>query len=104
MTLDRPTPADLVVDTSAIIGILLGEPAKRRLARIIASTRGPLMSAGSVLEVLMVADGRAGAAGVAEAQRIIDEAGIVVMPVDGPTTIEAHRGGSASGRATTLPR
>ena len=91
MTFDRPSPADLVVDTSAVIGILLGEPAKRRLARIIASARGPLMSAGSVLEVLMVADGRAGAAGVAEAQRFIDQAGIVVIPVDGPTTIDAHR-------------
>jgi len=91
MTLDRPAPADLVVDSSALVSILLGEPAKSRLAEIIAGARGPLMSAGSVVEVLIVADGRAGAAGVAEARRIVDEAGIVVMPVDGPTALEAHR-------------
>ena len=90
MTIDRPAPADLVVDTSAIVSILLGDVATSRLAQIIAAARGPLMSAGSVLEVLMVADGRAGAAGVAEAQRIVDQAGIVVMPVDGPTAFEAH--------------
>ena len=38
----------------------------------------------------MVVDGRAGAAGVAEAQRIVDEAGIVVVPFDESTVLEAH--------------
>jgi ribonuclease VapC len=90
MTLHRPAPADLVVDTSAVVSILLDEPAKNRLAQFIAAARGPMMSAGSLLEVLIVTDERAGAAGVAEAQRVVDAAGIVVMPVDGPTAREAH--------------
>ena len=50
MTLDRPAPADLVVDTSAVVSILLGESFGDRLAQIIAAARGPLMSASSVLE------------------------------------------------------
>lgn len=90
MTIRRPAPADLVLDTSAVIAILLDEAAGSQVTRMLADAQGPIMSAANVVELLMVAEGRAGASGATTARNLLDDADVVVMPVDEPIATGAH--------------
>lgn len=90
MTIRRPAPADLVLDTSAVIAILLDEAAGSQVTRMLADAQGPIMSAANVVELLMVAEARAGASGATTARNLLDDADVVVMPVDEPIATGAH--------------
>lgn len=74
----------MVIDTSAIIAILLGEPEDAAFARMIASSSSRLMSAVSWVECSMVMGGRQGTAGLADLDRLIARARIELSPVQLP--------------------
>lgn len=71
----------MVIDTSAVIAILLGEPEDAAFARMISSASSRLMSAVSWVECSMVMGGRQGEAGLADLDRLITRARIELMPV-----------------------
>jgi len=72
----------MVIDTSAIIAILLKEPEAALLADMIESGTPRLLSAASLLEASMVIETRKGDAGGRELDLFIYRAGIEVVPVD----------------------
>lgn len=71
----------LVVDTSALVAVLLGEPERHDFHRVLLINRAP-MSVASVTELMLVMQGRLGAASIARADRAIDRYGIEVQPVE----------------------
>lgn len=82
MTVRRPAPADLVVDTSAVIAVLLGEPSSEAIIRALTSAAGALVSAASVAEIGIVAEARAGPRGGEHARDVLAAADVTVVPVD----------------------
>jgi ribonuclease VapC len=72
----------MVIDTSAVIAILLKEPEAALLADMIASGSPRLMSAASLLEASMVIETRKGEAGGRELDLFIYRTGIEIVPVD----------------------
>ena len=79
----------MVVDTSAIVALLLGEPAARAIAEHLAAAASPIMSAATVVELGIVAQARVGARGARGMERLLDEIGLDVMPIDGPAAERA---------------
>ena len=71
----------MIVDASAILAILFGEPGADRFAAAIASAHLPRMSAASLLEVTIVLESRGGPASGYELDALLQEAGILVEPV-----------------------
>jgi ribonuclease VapC len=90
VTLQRPARADLAIDTSAIMSMVLGEPSSRRVYDALARSEGPIVSAATVAELMMVAVGRRGASGAEDAQAILDLANVVTIPVDDQTVLIVH--------------
>jgi len=82
-TLARVAPVDLAVDTSALIGVLLGEPSRPHIVHELSLNRGLVVSAASLLEASMVILNRKGEAGQQELDGLCAEVGLVTMPVDG---------------------
>jgi ribonuclease VapC len=72
----------MVVETSALIAIFLGEPESDAFARSITESESRFISAVSKLEAGMVAIGRAGVAGQVRLDLIIRELDLVVVPFD----------------------
>ena len=72
----------MVIDTSAIIAILLREPDAPLFAEAIENGTPRLMSAATLLEASMVIETRKGEAGGQELDLFIYRAGIEVVPVD----------------------
>jgi ribonuclease VapC len=72
----------MVVETSALIAILLDEPECDAFARLIAESDNRLISAVSKLEAGIVATGRADLAGQRRLDQIIRELDLVVVPFD----------------------
>lgn len=72
----------MVIDTSAIIAILLGEPEAPELARAIEDASPRLLSAANLLETSMVIEARKGDAAGRELDLLLYRAGIDVVPVD----------------------
>lgn len=69
----------MVIDTSAIVAILFGEPEARRFARAIDRDTLRLMSAVSVLEAIMVLESELGEAGGRELDLLLHRAGIEIV-------------------------
>ena len=80
--LRRVAPVDLCVDTSALVSVLLGEPARAQIIDALSSNRGLVVSAASLLEASMVMMGRKGADGQAQLNGLCRDAGVITMPVD----------------------
>ncbi len=72
----------MVIDTSAIIAILFGEPEADDLIQVIAQSQEPRMSSFSVLEAGIVMQARKGEAGSRELDLFIQKAGIKIVPLD----------------------
>jgi ribonuclease VapC len=72
----------MVIDTSALIAILLDEPDFHRYLALIQKADRRLISAASLLEASMVLESRAGMAAGAELDLFIHDADIEVVPVD----------------------
>jgi ribonuclease VapC len=72
----------MVVDTSALIAILLREPEAIRFAQAIETASPRLLSAASLLEASMVIETRKGDAGGRELDLFLYRAGIEIVAVD----------------------
>lgn len=82
MTIERPPVDDVVVDTSAIIALLLDEPSAASIAARLAASGSPIMSAATLTELGIVAEARLGPDAAPGLHQLIDAAGIDVIPVD----------------------
>jgi ribonuclease VapC len=84
----------MVIDTSALMGLLLGEPSARAIANVLEQDPDPIISAATLVEAFIVAEARLGADGVLKLDQILREAGIGVEAVDhaaARSAIEAWR-------------
>ena len=88
----------IVVDSSALVAILLQEPAADMLLARAARAAGRLISAGTAVEVGMVVMARLGAAGVAELDALMAQLGIELVPVDASQVAIARDGFSRFGK------
>ena len=82
--LARPAAPDLVVDTSAMMAILLDEERATAVAGALRTARAPIISAATRVELSIVAAARADdpRAGADAALAVLDAADVVTMPVD----------------------
>ena len=71
----------MIVDSSALLAVLLREPDSERYEKAIATAPSCRMSAVNVLETSIVVEGRGGAAAGHELDAFLDRAGIEPAPV-----------------------
>jgi ribonuclease VapC len=71
---------ELIVDTSALVAILRGEPDANRLADALESADEALISTATLVELYAVADSRTAPAASMAVDRLITSAGIKVVP------------------------
>lgn len=72
----------IVVDTSALIAILLDESERRSFVDAIVDYGEPCMSAASYLEASLVIEAYSGAQGGRDIDDFIEDVGIRIVPVD----------------------
>ena len=72
----------MVIDSSALIAILLNEPERRSFNEKIEASAVRMISAGSLLETAMVIESRLGESGRQELDLFIQKASIKVMSFD----------------------
>ena len=71
----------MIVDTSALLAILFGEPDAGRYEEALASAVHPRMSAVALLEAAMVIESRGGAKAGQELDALLEKAAIELVPV-----------------------
>ena len=71
----------MVIDTSALIAILLGEPSTDRLVEAMEADRARLVSAATVVETSLVILGRFGELGDPQLDRLLRGIGAEIVPV-----------------------
>lgn len=71
----------MVIDTSALVAILLDEPERADLVAAIGAADGRCLSVASFVETSIVLHARSGVEAVRHLDRFIDRAGIEVAPV-----------------------
>ena len=71
----------MIVDSSALLAVLLREPDSERYETAIATAAGCRMSAVNLLETSIVVEGRGGAAAGHELDVFLDRAGIEPAPI-----------------------
>lgn len=72
----------MVIDTSALLAILLDEPERARFNAVIEAADSPLISVATLVEASIVVEARYGAEGARELDLLIDRAGIECISVD----------------------
>jgi ribonuclease VapC len=72
----------MVLDTSALIALLLGEPSAPRLAAAVQASPARHVSVASVLETALVMQARVGEQGDLEVDALLRELELDVVPVD----------------------
>lgn len=72
----------MVIDTSALLGILQEEPESRELIEAIADAESRLLSVASFVETSIVIEARHGAEGVRDLDLFLERAGIQLVAVD----------------------
>lgn len=73
----------MVIDTSALIAILLGEPESEALIVALASAGPRLLSSINALETAIVVEARKGPSGARELDLLIHAAGLEIVPFSG---------------------
>jgi ribonuclease VapC len=73
----------MVVDTSAVIAILLGEPGKEFFVRVLVDDPKKMISAFNALESAIVIEAKKGEAGGRELDLLIHRARIEIIPLNG---------------------
>jgi ribonuclease VapC len=77
-----PTPGSLVVDTSAAVAVILGEPGADELAAHLEGATSRLMSAATHVELGIVIETRLWPAGQDIVARFLRDARVEIVPVD----------------------
>lgn len=72
----------MVIDTSAILAILLEEPEARNFIQIISQDPRRLISSGTALELMIVIEARKGEAGGRELDLFLHHSKIAIVPFD----------------------
>lgn len=93
----------IVVDTSALVAIVLGEPERDALLARLRRSRRAFVSAASVVEARMVVFGRRGAAGVVLLDDLLRLPGFEIVPVGAADAQRAYEAFVAYGKGTGHP-
>lgn len=88
----------MIVDTSAVLAILLNEPERRTFNEAIEAAESRRMSAASFVEVSIVIESRFGAEGVRDLDLFLERAGIELTAVDVEQAQAARRAYSRFGK------
>jgi ribonuclease VapC len=88
----EPTSASLVVDTSAAVAVILGEPGSEELAARLEDAYARLMPAAIRVELGIVIEARLWPAGQDVVERFLRDAKIDVVPVDSDLAARAMSG------------
>ena len=88
----------MVVDSSAILSILLHESDARFFAKMLSVSPVNIMSAGNFLEVSIVIDNRRREIGLIDLDRLISAAGIDIVAVDRTQAVAARNAYRRYGR------
>lgn len=88
----------MVLDSSAVIALLLDEPDADSMRLAIADSAVRLMSAANLVEASLVIENRNGEAGGRELDLLISRLGIVIVPVDAEQAADARRAWRRYGR------
>jgi ribonuclease VapC len=88
----------LVVDTSALMAIVLGEPTAQRLAERLAASDEAIISAVTLVESTIVAEARLGPVGTVLVQSVLREANIRTVDVTAATALDAVEGWRSYGK------
>lgn len=72
----------MVIDTSALLAMLLDEPERRAFAQAIEAAERRALSAANFVEASMILEARYGAEGVRELDRLLAVADVEIVPVD----------------------
>jgi ribonuclease VapC len=84
----------MVIDTSALVAILLGEPDAEQFARALADAPVRLLSAVSRVELSFVVEGRKGETGRADVELLLRDGGfdiVSVTPQQAEIAVDAFR-------------
>lgn len=88
----------MVIDTSALLALLLDEPEADAFRMAIEDDPTRLVSAATLLEAAIVIEARKGPAGGRELELLMHAAGVVVVPVEVDQVAEARRAWRRFGR------
>ena len=88
----------MIIDTSALISILVGEPASVRLIAALEAASSRKISAASVAEASLVLLGRYGDAGEAQLDRLLQTLNAEIIPVDVSQVAAARDAAARYGR------
>src|SRR5947199_8286846 len=88
----------MVVDTSALLAILLDEPERRTFNEAIEAAESRMMSAATFVEASIVIESRFGAEGIRDLDLFVDRAGIGLAAVDSEQSHVARRALSRHGQ------
>lgn len=88
----------MVIDTSALLAILLDEPERRALNEAIEAAESRMMSAATFVEASIVIESRFGAEGIRDLDLFIERAGIGLAAVDAEQAHMARRAFSRFGK------
>ena len=88
----------MVLDTSALIALLLDEPEAEDFRVALEDDETRLVSAGTLLEAALVIEARKGEAGGRELDLLVQKAAITIVPVDEEQVAQARRAWRRYGR------
>lgn len=88
----------MVLDTSALLAILQGEPERRAFIEAIQDAESCLLSTANLVETSIVIEARFGAEGTRDLDLFVKRAGIELVPVDADQAEIARRGFSRFGK------
>ena len=88
----EPARGSLVVDTSAAVAVILGEPASEELAAHLENALARLMPAAIRVELGIVIESRLGPAGQDVVERFLRDARVDIVPVDADLAARAMSG------------
>jgi ribonuclease VapC len=88
----------MVIDTSAILAILLDEPERRAFNEAIEAVESRVLSAATFVEVSIVVESRHGAEGLRDLDVFLERAGVELVAVDPEQAHVARRAFSRFGK------
>jgi ribonuclease VapC len=90
--LSEPTRGSLVIDTSAAVAVILGEPGSEELAAYLEEALARLMPAAIRVELGIVIEARLWPAGQDVVERFLRDAKVEIVPVDADLAARAMSG------------